>query len=54
MSKGLGQLIMSGGNSLDILKLAQSEGMLTIYKAGLEKVKQGITTIEEVNRVTVD
>lgn len=54
MTKNIGQLIMSGGNSLDILKLAQSEGMLTIYQSGLEKVKQGITTIEEVNRVTVD
>lgn len=54
MSKSLGQLIMSGGNSLDILKAAQSEGMLTIYQAGLEKIKAGITSIEEINRVTVD
>lgn len=54
MTKELGQLIMSGGNSLDILKLAQSEGMLTIFQSGIEKVKEGITTIEEVNRVTVD
>lgn len=54
MTKALGQLIMSGGNSLEILKLSQSEGMLTIYQSGLEKAKQGITTIEEVNRVTVD
>lgn len=54
MTKALGQLIMSGANSLDILKVAQSEGMLTIFESGLEKVKQGITTIEEVNRVTVE
>jgi type IV pilus assembly protein PilB len=54
MTKALGQLIMSGGNSLDILKVAQSEGMLTIYQSGLEKVKEGITSIEEVNRVTGD
>lgn len=54
MSKALGQMIMSGGTSLDILKQAQIEGMLTVYQAGLEKIKQGITTIEEVNRVTVD
>ncbi len=54
MTKNLGQLIMTGGNSLDILKEAQAEGMLTIYQSGLEKVKQGITSIEEVNRVTVD
>jgi type IV pilus assembly protein PilB len=54
MSKVLGQMIMSGGTSLDLLKQAQIEGMLTVYQAGLEKIKQGITTIEEVNRVTVD
>ncbi len=54
MTKSLGQLIMSGANSLDILKVAQSEGMLTIFQSGLEKVKIGITTIEEVNRVTVE
>lgn len=54
MTKALGQLIMSGGNSIDFLNKAQSEGMITIYESGLEKIKQGITTIEEVNRVTVD
>ena len=54
MSKALGQMIMSGGNSLDILKQAQLEGMLTVYQAGLEKIKDGVTTIEEVNRVTVE
>ena len=45
---------MSGGNSMDIMKLAQSEGMLTIYQAGLEKIKEGVTSIEEVIRVTVE
>ena len=54
MSKSIGQLIMSGGNSMDIMKLAQSEGMLTIYQAGLEKIKEGITSIEEIIRVTVE
>lgn len=54
MTKALGQLIMSGGNSLDILKIAQTNGMLTIYQSGLEQVKLGITSIEEINRVTVD
>ncbi len=54
MSKKLGQMIMSGGTSLDILKQAQIEGMLSVYQAGLEKMKEGVTTIEEVNRVTVE
>lgn len=54
MTKTLGQLIMSGGNSLEILQSAQAEGMLTIFESGLVKAKEGITTIEEVTRVTVD
>ena len=54
MSKAIGQIIMSGGNSLDILKQAQEEGMLTVYQSGLEKIKAGVTSVEEVNRVTVD
>lgn len=54
MSKELGLLLMSGGNSLGIEKLAQSQGFLTLFQSGLEKIKLGITTLEEVNRVTVD
>lgn len=54
MTKDLGHLIMAEGNSLEILKLAEEQGMLTIYKSGLAKIKEGVTTIEEVNRVTVD
>lgn len=54
MTKTMGQVIMSGGNSLDILKTAQQDGMHTIFQSGLEKIKQGIITIEELNRVTVD
>ncbi|KTD75076.1 type IV-A pilus assembly ATPase PilB [Legionella waltersii] len=54
MNKDLGQMIMNGANSLEILKFAQSQGMHTIFESGLEKVKEGVTTMEEVNRVTVD
>ena len=54
MSKKLGEMIMSGGTSIDILKQAQLEGMLTVYQSGLKKIKEGVTTIEEVNRVTVE
>ncbi len=54
MTKELGRLMMTGSNSLEILKQAQIEGMLTVYQTGLEKIKEGITTIEEVNRVTVE
>jgi type IV pilus assembly protein PilB len=54
MTKQLGQKIMNGANSIEILNQALHDGMLTIVQSGLEKIKQGITTIEELNRVTVD
>ena len=54
MTKNLGALIMSGANSMQILQLAQEEGMHTIFQSGLEKIREGITSIEEVGRVTVE
>ncbi|MDR3501752.1 MAG: type IV-A pilus assembly ATPase PilB [Legionella sp.] len=54
MTNTLTELIMASANSLEILKAAQKEGMTSIYQSGMEKVKQGITTLEEINRVTVE
>ncbi|MBI2023971.1 type II/IV secretion system protein [Candidatus Giovannonibacteria bacterium] len=46
------QLIMSGATSDDIEKQAKKEGMTTMFEEGIIKAVQGITTIEEVLRVT--
>jgi type IV pilus assembly protein PilB len=46
-------LILSGANSDDIAKLAINEGMVSLREDGIEKVKQGVTTIEELMRETV-
>lgn len=54
MTQTITELIMAGGNSVGILQQAQREGMITIYQSGLEKIKQGLTTIEEVQRVMYD
>lgn len=51
LSKKISEQIINGANSFEIQKLAQVEGMMTIYQSGLEKVKQGLTTLEELNRV---
>ena len=37
-----------------IAQQAESEGVWDLRRAGLQKVKDGITSLEEVNRVTVD
>lgn len=54
ITKEIGQIIMDGGNSMQIEKLAQSQGMTTIREAGLRLVKEGRSSLEEVNRVTKD
>jgi type IV pilus assembly protein PilB len=53
ISDGIREIIMSGGTSVDIRKKAIEEGMLTLRMSGLEKIRQGITTVEEVLRETV-
>jgi len=47
------QIIMQGANALDIQKAAVTAGMMSLRQAGLSKVIQGITSLEEVNRVVI-
>lgn len=54
ISKNITQMIMTGKNSLDILKQAQTEGMLTLFQDGLDKVRMKLTSLEELTRVMVD
>jgi type IV pilus assembly protein PilB len=52
ISKKIGEIIMNGGNSLEVGHQAAQEGVWTLRKAGLNKVKQGMTSLEEVATVT--
>jgi len=52
MTDGIRSLVMRHATSGDIQKQAVAEGMLTMYEHGLRKVLAGITTLEEVLRVT--
>ncbi len=47
-------LIMASATSDEIEKQAKKEGMLTMLEDGIIKAVQGITTIEEILRVTKD
>jgi type IV pilus assembly protein PilB len=53
VSEATAHIIMSGGNAPDIAEQAEKEGYWDLHRAGLEKVKLGVTSLEEVNRVTV-
>jgi len=46
-------MILSGASSIELKRRAVEEGMETLRMAGLNKVREGITTIEEVLRETV-
>ena len=52
MTDPIRKLIMAHEEAGAIQKLAIAEGMQTLYENGLVKVMQGITTLEEVMRVT--
>jgi type IV pilus assembly protein PilB len=54
VTEAIGRLIMAGGNAIDIGDEAEKCGIWDLRRAGLEKVKQGITSIDEVNSVTID
>jgi len=49
----LRDMILSGGSAIDIKKRAVENGMITLRRSGLVKIKEGITTVEEVVRETV-
>ena len=54
VSSAIRSAITCNETATSIKKLAISEGMLTLYEDGLSKVTQGLTTLEEVLRVTTD
>jgi type IV pilus assembly protein PilB len=49
----LRELILVGASGLELRRKAVDEGMITLRQSGLRKVKDGLTTIEEVVRETV-
>jgi type IV pilus assembly protein PilB len=46
--------ILDNNNILEISRLARLDGMQLLREIGLQKVKQGITSLEEINRITKD
>jgi type IV pilus assembly protein PilB len=49
----LRELILVGASGLELRRKAVEEGMLTLRQSGLEKIRQGLTSIEEIVRETV-
>jgi general secretion pathway protein E len=54
MCERIRRLVLDGAGTAHIRQAAREAGMRTIYEHGLEKVRAGITSMEEVMRVTCD
>ena len=54
VSETMGRIIMEGGNAMQIAQQAIKEGVIDLRRAGLNKVKEGITSLVEINRVTIE
>ncbi|TCK17335.1 type IV pilus assembly protein PilB [Thiogranum longum] len=54
VSEAMGRIIMEGGNAIQLADQARSEGIADLRESGLKKASQGVTSLEEINRVTKD
>ncbi len=54
VSETIGRIIMEGGNAITINDQAKREHVWDLRTAGLNKVKDGLTSLEEVNSVTIE
>ncbi len=54
VSETIGRIIMDEGNAMMIAEQAEKEGVWDLRRAGLQKVINGLTGLEEINRVTVE
>jgi type IV pilus assembly protein PilB len=53
VTEELRELVLVGASALELRRKAVEEGMITLRSSGLRKVKEGVTTIEEIVRETV-
>ena len=54
ISDEMKRLIMRGANAMELADQARLEGIPDLRKSALKKVKDGITSLEEINTVTMD
>jgi len=54
VTDAIARIILAGGSAPEIGEQGAKEGVWDLRRAGLEKVKNGLTSLEEVNSVTVE
>ena len=54
ISEEMGRIIMAGGNAIQIADQARKEGIPDLRRSGLNKVREGVTSLADINRITVE
>jgi len=54
VSDAMGRIIMSTGNAIELADQARKEGIRDLRRSGIMKVMKGVTSLEEINRITKD
>ena len=54
ITEAIARIILAGGSAVDIAAEAEKEGVWDLRRSGLEKVRSGLTSLEEVNSVTIE
>jgi type IV pilus assembly protein PilB len=54
VSESIARIILAAGSAVDIADQAAKEGVWDLRRSGLEKVRNGLTSLEEVNSVTIE
>jgi len=54
ISEEMKRMVMEGRNAIDLADQAEREGIWDLRRSGLEKVKDGVTSLKELNRVTLE
>jgi type IV pilus assembly protein PilB len=54
LSEKMRTLILEGGNTLQLAEQSKADGINDLRESGLEKVRQGITSLDEINRITIE
>ena len=54
VTEAIGRIIMEDGNAMQIADQAAKENIADLRQSGLLKVRNGLTSLEEINRVTID
>jgi len=54
ITDSIARIILGAGSAVDISEQAAKDGVWDLRRSGLEKVKAGLTSLEEVNSVTIE